>query len=66
MKVKVKVKVIQNYILTLNFIKESIIDKIDLQSQIISVDQKTLKESLHILEDVASSMQVDILNIVII
>ena len=62
MKVKVKVKVIQNYILTLNFVKESIIDKIDLQSQIISVDQKTFKESLHILEDVASSMQVDILN----
>ena len=59
-------KVTQNYILTLNFVKESIIDKIDLQSQIISVDQKTLKESLHILEDVASSMQVDILNIVII
>ena len=61
MKVKVRVKVIQNYILTLNFVKESIIDKIDLQSQIISVDQK-IKESLHILEDVASSMQVDILN----
>ena len=56
---------IQNYILTLNFVKEKsqIFGKhINLQSQAIYVDKMFFKKSLHILEDNASSVQANILN----
>ena len=35
---------------------------IDLQSQVICVDKKFFKKSIHILEDNVSSVQVDLLN----
>ena len=54
------------YISTLNFVKEKsffFFEKhIDLQSQAIYVDKKIFKKKLHILEDGASSVQVDILS----
>ena len=58
-------KVYQDYILTFKFVKENIINiykHIDLQSQEIYVEFVFSKKSLHILEDGASSVQVDILN----
>jgi hypothetical protein len=52
------VKVIQNYTLTLNLVKEKFIDNdkkhIDLRSRAIYDDKKNSKKSLHILEDNAS------------
>jgi hypothetical protein len=60
------VKVIQKYIFNLNFVKEKnhkILTKhIDLQSQAIYVDKEVFKKKLHILEEGASSVQVDILS----
>jgi hypothetical protein len=59
------VKVIQNYILTLNFVKDKnhkhLKKHIDTQCRAVDVDKKNSK-SLHILEDGASSVQVEILN----
>ena len=59
-------KVIQNHILALNFVKEKIIytlmigkhvgKHIDLQSQVIYVDKKFFKKSTHILEDGANNV----------
>ena len=63
-------KVIQNYTLTLDFVKKKIIDiskkHTDLQSQANYDDKKDSKKSLHILEDGASGVQVDDIEQVIV
>ena len=54
-------KVLQNYIPTLNFLKEiinNIWKHIDLQSQALCVDKNNLKKILYVLEDGASSVPV--------
>ena len=57
-------KVIRDYILTLDFVKEKHINiwKTHQQSQAIYVDNLFFTKSLHILEDGAISVQVDILD----
>jgi hypothetical protein len=60
------VKVIQNYILTLNYVKGKINHERLRNTLIYKAKQLMLtilfKKSLHILEDGASSVQVDMLN----
>ena len=54
-------KLIQNYTLTFNFVKKRIrarFRNIYIQSKANYNDQKKIKKKLHILEDVASSVQV--------
>ena len=62
---KVQMKVIQNYILTLNFVNEKIID-ITKHTLIYKAKQNLFififKKSLHILEDNAISKQIEILS----
>ena len=58
-------KAIQNYTLTLNFVKTKIINilkHIGLKSQTNYDDKKSFKKNLHILEDDASGVQVVISN----
>ena len=53
---------IQNYTLTLNFVKEKSIafkKHIDLQSQVTYDEKKNSKKSLHTFEDGASGVQVE-------
>ena len=54
-------KIIQDYTLTLNFVKKKIVafkKLLDLQSQAIYADKNNSKKSLHTLVDDASGVQV--------